>query len=226
MPPGYKTIISVETSPIGAHRTVLAALDGLPADMPGAPKSARAAPRGARTGTDGRALAPARYLTRGSPGSGRPVRNTREVGPGLGGSPGGRAVEVDWASRGGPRWRNSRVRRVAMVPGPRWRARNRRRRRRWRRHRATGSGVASRAPIPKKKRPRRDSDVCEAPSHTISWPRTDSVASRARSRRQDPFDVKICSTPSARLSMGGPRFMLSSTTGVTPSGKARQESFT
>ena len=153
MPPGYKTIISVETSPIGAHRTVLAALDGLPADMPGAPKSARAAPRGARTGTDGRALAPARYLTRGSPGSGRPVRNTREVGPGLGGSPGGRAVEVDWASRGGPRWRNSRVRRVDMVPGPRWRARGRRRRRRWRRHRATGSGVSSRAPNPKRNVP-------------------------------------------------------------------------
>jgi len=98
MPPGYKTIISVETSPIWAHRTVVAALGGLPADMPGAPKSVRAAPRGARTGPDGRALAPARYLTRGPPGSGHPVRNTREVGPGLGGSPGGRAVEVDWAS--------------------------------------------------------------------------------------------------------------------------------
>ena len=56
MPPGYKTIISVEksTSPIWAHRTVVAALGGLPADMPGAPKSARAPPRGARTGTDGR----------------------------------------------------------------------------------------------------------------------------------------------------------------------------
>jgi hypothetical protein len=50
--------------------------------MPGAPKSVRAAPRGARTGPDGRALAPARYLTRGPPASGHPVRNTREVGPG------------------------------------------------------------------------------------------------------------------------------------------------
>ena len=98
MPPGYKSIISGETLPVGAHRTVLAALEGLPGAMPGAPKSARAAPRGARTGPDGRALAPARYLTRGPPGSGRPVRNTREVGPGLGGSPGGRAAEVDWAS--------------------------------------------------------------------------------------------------------------------------------
>ena len=84
MPPGYKTIISVETSPIGAHRTVVTALDGLPADMPGAPKSARAAPRGARTGPVGRALGPAPYRTRGPPGTGRPVRKTREVGPGLG----------------------------------------------------------------------------------------------------------------------------------------------
>jgi hypothetical protein len=98
MPPGYKPIIPVETSPIGAHRTVVAALEGLPADMPRGAKSARAAPRGARTGRDGRALAPARHLARGPPGTGRPVRKTREVGPGLGGSPGGRAAEVDWAS--------------------------------------------------------------------------------------------------------------------------------
>ena len=84
MPPGYKPIIPVETSPIGAHRTVVAALDGFPADMPGAPKSARATPRGARTGPDGRALGPARYRTRGPPGTGRPVRKTREVGPCLG----------------------------------------------------------------------------------------------------------------------------------------------
>jgi len=98
MPPGYKLIMPVETSPIGAHRTVVAALEGLPADMPRSAKSARAAPRGARTGRDGRALAPARHLARGPPGTGRPVRKTREVGPGLGGSPGGRAAEVDWAS--------------------------------------------------------------------------------------------------------------------------------
>ena len=84
MPPGYKPIISVETSPILAHRTVVMALDGLPADMPGAHKSARAAPRGARIGPDGRARPLARYRTRGPPGTGRPVRNTREVGPGLG----------------------------------------------------------------------------------------------------------------------------------------------
>ena len=84
MLPGYRTIISVETSPIGAHRTVVAALEGLPGAMPGAPKSARAAPRGARTGPDGRARPPACYLTRGPPGSGRLVRKTGEVGPGLG----------------------------------------------------------------------------------------------------------------------------------------------
>ena len=94
---------------------------------------------------------------------------------------------------------------------------------------ATGPPVPASHParrLRKKKRLRRDSDVCEAPSHTIAWPRTDSAASRAPSRRPDPFDVKICSAPSARLPTGGLRSKSSSTTGASSSGKTLQESFT
>ena len=84
MPRGYRLIVPVENSPSGARRPVVAALEGLPADMHRSATAARAARRGARTGPDGRALGPARYLTRGPPGTGHPVRNTHEVGPGLG----------------------------------------------------------------------------------------------------------------------------------------------
>ena len=163
---------------------------------------------------------------RGPPGSKHPVRNTREVGPGLGGSPGGRAAEVDWAVTEAPVgeafvsagliWFPALVGELGVggadVDGG-----------------ATGPPVPASHParrLRKKKRLRRDSDVCEAPSHTIAWPRTDSAASRAPSRRPDPFDVKICSAPSARLPTGGLRSKSSSTTGASSSGKTLQESFT